>query len=109
MILFFFFMQKTAYEMRMSDWSSDVCSSDLATGVDAARDIQVELAHFEQVVQVVEAALDGFGHRDRHGIGQRAVIARSEARRVGKECVSTCRSRWSHERYKKKSNHKISL
>src|SRR3546814_1613146 len=29
MILFFFFKQKTAYEMRVSDWSSDVCSSDL--------------------------------------------------------------------------------
>src|SRR3546814_10670835 len=30
-IFFFFFKQKTAYEMRISDWSSDVCSSDLAT------------------------------------------------------------------------------
>src|SRR3546814_20639714 len=30
--LFFFFKQKTAYEMRISDWSSDVCSSDLAAG-----------------------------------------------------------------------------
>src|SRR3546814_15591684 len=30
-ILFFFFKQKTAYEMRISDWSSDVCSSDLGT------------------------------------------------------------------------------
>src|SRR3546814_9146356 len=29
--LFFFFKQKTAYEMRISDWSSDVCSSDLVT------------------------------------------------------------------------------
>src|SRR3546814_4000417 len=29
MIFFFFFKQKTAYEMRISDWSSDVCSSDL--------------------------------------------------------------------------------
>src|SRR3546814_5362524 len=37
---FFFFKQKTAYEMRISDWSSDVCSSDLGQdqhGVDAAR------------------------------------------------------------------------
>src|SRR3546814_6826466 len=31
----FFFKQKTAYEMRISDWSSDVCSSDLAGGVPA--------------------------------------------------------------------------
>src|SRR3546814_6738320 len=30
MLFFFFFKQKTAYEMRISDWSSDVCSSDLA-------------------------------------------------------------------------------
>src|SRR3546814_10294852 len=32
MCVFFFFKQKTAYEMRISDWSSDVCSSDLANG-----------------------------------------------------------------------------
>src|SRR3546814_6555324 len=31
-VLFFFFKQKTAYEMRISDWSSDVCSSDLFQG-----------------------------------------------------------------------------
>src|SRR3546814_8493181 len=31
-VLFFFFKQKTAYEMRISDWSSDVCSSDLRVG-----------------------------------------------------------------------------
>src|SRR3546814_13580469 len=31
--MFFFFKQKTAYEMRISDWSSDVCSSDLIEGV----------------------------------------------------------------------------
>src|SRR3546814_4993442 len=31
-VLFFFFKQKTAYEMRISDWSSDVCSSDLRFG-----------------------------------------------------------------------------
>src|SRR3546814_10358835 len=30
--MFFFFKQKTAYEMRISDWSSDVCSSDLQSG-----------------------------------------------------------------------------
>src|SRR3546814_4508713 len=31
MVLFFFFKQRTAYEVRISDWSSDVCSSDLRT------------------------------------------------------------------------------
>src|SRR3546814_10874480 len=35
MIAFFFFKQKTAYEMRISDWSPDVCSSDLLTETDA--------------------------------------------------------------------------
>src|SRR3546814_10578941 len=33
LFLFFFFKQKTAYEMRISDWSSDVCSSDLSAGL----------------------------------------------------------------------------
>src|SRR3546814_7731818 len=33
---FFFFKQKTAYEMRISDWSSDVCSSDLAASLTAS-------------------------------------------------------------------------
>src|SRR3546814_8950361 len=37
MFLFFFFKQKTAYEMRISDWSSDVCSSDLSGAVTADR------------------------------------------------------------------------
>src|SRR3546814_10174625 len=37
--LIFFFKQKTAYEMRISDWSSDVCSSDLTAGSTAATDL----------------------------------------------------------------------
>src|SRR3546814_6771044 len=37
LFLFFFFKQKTAYEMRISDWSSDVCSSDLASRVSSRR------------------------------------------------------------------------
>src|SRR3546814_10842826 len=78
---FFFFKQKTAYEMRISDGSSDVCSSDLierAIEPDRRRaDSGLERGHIE------EAA--------RHAL----AIGRSEERRVGKECVSTCRSRWS--------------
>src|SRR3546814_7193847 len=75
-VLFFFFKQKTAYEMRISDWSSDVCSSDLC------REWQV----FGQ-----EAAFKVQDNR------QWAIPLeqRSEERRVGQECVSTCRSRWS--------------
>src|SRR3546814_6481939 len=40
MLLFFFFKQKTGYEMRMSDWSSDVCSSDLFAEADLMCDVR---------------------------------------------------------------------
>src|SRR3546814_21160759 len=42
---FFFFKQKTAYEMRISDWSSDVCSSDLITGEPPAFCAGADLSH----------------------------------------------------------------
>src|SRR3546814_1608435 len=51
---FFFFKQKTAYEMRISDWSSDVCSSDL---VAAGADALVEAAR--RPVDLVMAAIVG--------------------------------------------------
>src|SRR3546814_9144285 len=76
--LFFFFKQKTAYEMRISDWSSDVCSSDLQHSLGAGF-----VKHAAQAV-----AGDAWP-------GQQGDPQRSEERRVGKECVSTCRSRWS--------------
>src|SRR3546814_5997789 len=79
-MFFFFFKQKTAYEMRISDWSSDVCSSDLLTvadggeagGIGAQRNQMV--AHYicpaiaeGQVVlaraALVRKAFDGQGHR----------------------------------------------
>src|SRR3546814_10511040 len=83
--LFCFFKQKTAYEMRISDWSSDVCSSDLVGAFQRAGADRAE-----------QAAIAGAQHRRTAGIGGGPVgVARSEARRVGKECVSTCRSRWS--------------
>src|SRR3546814_3986770 len=80
LFLFFFFKQKTAYEMRISDWSSDVCSSDLQSRlVSLIRSPVIGLA-------TANAALRGGGSS---GVAAR----RSEERRVGKECVSTCRSR----------------
>src|SRR3546814_20310472 len=44
-LLFFFFKQKTAYEMRISDWSSDVCSSDLPFFVGPVRRVRGALPH----------------------------------------------------------------
>src|SRR3546814_7751529 len=92
--LFFFFKQKTAYEMRISDWSSDVCSSDLQTG--ACHDLQRPARRQGQ------SALPrppGQPHRPLDAQmpagADRQYAARSEERRVGNECVSTCRSRGS--------------
>src|SRR3546814_7067140 len=85
LVLFFFFKQKTAYEMRISDWSSDVCSSDLQRMHAVAR-------HRAEAGLVADHAAIG-GRADHRTDGLAAE--RSEERRVGKECVSTCRSRWS--------------
>src|SRR3546814_12861785 len=95
LIFFFFFKQKTAYEMRISDCSSDVCSSDLARG--GARDQRVRHPRPGRGPGGVGPGRDherGAGGAERHA-------GRSEERRVGKECVSTCRSRWSPYHYKK--------
>src|SRR3546814_15577626 len=104
--------------MRISDWSSDVCSSDLSDAGDI--NIADEVARMQskvdrllrstyerltpaQKVQVarhpnrpqfsdyVAALIDDFTPL----AGDRAFAERSEERRVGKECVSTCRSRGS--------------
>src|SRR3546814_7513524 len=88
----FFFKQKTAYEMRISDWSSDVCSSDLAI----FRAFCLVLVRVEFTRQFAIGTLDLLS-RSRAGDTENLVVVlvRSEERRVGKECVSTCRSRWS--------------
>src|SRR3546814_2049869 len=44
-MFFFFFKQKTAYEMRISDWSSDVCSSDLGIDRNNFYPIRITIAH----------------------------------------------------------------
>src|SRR5213594_4467776 len=83
--VFFFFKQKTAYEISVRDWSSDVCSSDLIG---------------------VESAVVGT-----NGLGFTSTIVcssnvadkvRSEERRVGKECERLCRSWWLPYHLKKK-------
>src|SRR3546814_2548729 len=104
MCVFLFFKQKTAYEVRISDWSSDVCSSDLdrVHQVEHLQDTegaQVEVLA-DQLLDHVVADLAGAegGDRDRGRLGDADGVAdlhfRSEERRVGNECVSTCRSRW---------------
>src|SRR3546814_4360230 len=54
--MFFFFKQKTAYEMRISDWSSDVCSSDLFRLLRQFPDLDPAAAVFEPVRLTVARA-----------------------------------------------------
>src|SRR3546814_3994578 len=89
-LYFFFFKQKTAYEMRISDWSSDVCSSDLL-----ARDRVGKKPLFYTEVDGQWVFGSELQALLQHPALAREVDWRSEERRVGKECVSTCRSRWS--------------
>src|SRR3546814_11378210 len=117
--------------MRIRDWSSDVCSSDLIAGIGEIRDkthvfgllahVDLDLAHRQLVLDRArlhdgEAFAGVYGHElfavaddgeaaDLHQIRDRGELVhalRSEERRVGKECVSTCRSRWSPYHKKKK-------
>src|SRR3546814_9995760 len=109
-MFFFFLEQKTAYEMRISDWSSDVCSSDLVPAAALAAERHPAVADLHR------RGVGGAGHRGgvhrflrlfgRHGepvdvagAGGNATGAcpgaRSGESRVGKECVSTSRSRWA--------------
>src|SRR3546814_6658100 len=82
---FFFFKQKTAYEMRISDWSSDVCSSDLLSitltenGKKKTKLCQTK----HRSSRLFPFTVEDWLHTS------------SEERCVGKECVRTCRSRWS--------------
>src|SRR3546814_2130141 len=94
--VFFFFKQKTAYEMRISDWSSDVCSSDLS----AVGGVLIALVA-TRLSERKSSPARTFGYIRAEILGALfnglflVVMVRSEERRVGKECVSTCRSRWS--------------
>src|SRR3546814_3323154 len=111
MYLFFFFKQKTAYEMRISDWSSDVCSSDLLIVQHMHSPVALipQLAshivaaggkRLRPMLTLASARLCGYEGQRHLGLAAcvefiHTATLRSEERRVGKECVSTCSSRWS--------------
>src|SRR3546814_21130295 len=112
-ICFFFFKQKTAYEMRISDWSSDVCSSDLPAIMSRQQSADEPgppvPAMSPPAAAPAPSAKPDSGNAFLGNLSSYAPIYavygpgtnRSEERRVGKECVSTCRSRWSPYHYKK--------
>src|SRR3546814_16033064 len=105
--------------MRISDWSSDVCSSDLSKlSVRYIRSSEKYMKRWGTLALIVvvlvvvvggikawsiHSMIEGFKAQ---GIQKEAVstykVSRSEERRVGKECVSTCRYRWSPYHKKKK-------
>src|SRR3546814_2657233 len=108
MFFLFCFKQKTAYEMRISDWSSDVFSSDLITihyagaftgygpliaGPEGLSYFTIRSIH-EEGANILPHAASQMLKGPRRG-GQAGPLVRSEERRVGKECVSQGRSRWS--------------
>src|SRR3546814_4984003 len=98
-----FVKQKTADEMRSSDWSSDVCSSDLLIGAQIGGAVKNGLAIACGIVIGRRLGDNARAALITRGLAEMARLAealgarretRSEERRVGKACVSTCRSRW---------------
>src|SRR3546814_18361222 len=96
--------------MRISDWSSDVCSSDLFIAGEGFRVPLYSEAELRDLfglnrllllAAVGKAGLPRDGNQNMGDIADRSsrlflrLASRSEERRVGKGCVSTCRSRWS--------------
>src|SRR3546814_15956102 len=94
--------------MRISDWSSDVCSSDLklrrlglAEEIASGRwrladDLEPVLRRMGERGDIIKTMHREMAREGRaRAASDYAIYDRSEERRVGKECVSTCRSRWS--------------
>src|SRR3546814_10835383 len=98
----FFFKQKTAYEVRISDWSSDVCSSDLRvvgygawTVSQAAPPPKPDVKSDPASADKKPAATTTRVSAAKPATKSAATPRCTEERRVGKECVRTCRSRRS--------------
>src|SRR3546814_4815609 len=109
----FVFEQKTAYEMRISDWSSDVCSSDLIVADVLGRPVVIPDNSESTSVGCAMLAAVGAGlfsnlddasamasgprqqiEPDLRHTAAYEDLSKTEGRRVGKECVSTSRTRW---------------
>src|SRR3546814_11557869 len=93
--------------MRISDWSSDVCSSDLLADPQDTVEYWRARCRSAGLGGLHVAGMETFGFADPRPAGFDSAVeffphGRSEERRVGKECVSTCRSRWSPSHSKKK-------
>src|SRR3546814_20177215 len=108
--------------MRISDWSSDVCSSDLLRETRPTEVYNLAAQSFVQTsfnqpvltgeitglgvtrlldaIRIVDPSIRFYQASSREMFGK---VQRSEERRVGKECVRTCRSRWSLYHSKKKT------
>src|SRR3546814_13661851 len=86
--LFFFFKQKTAYEMRISDWSSDVCSSDLHLRPDPAdqrlRRLATRDIHLVEQLCLLGELIHHLADLGRHGIDRELE---REAARVVRGCI----------------------
>src|SRR3546814_13190587 len=102
--------------MRISDWSSDVCSSDLHDYIGPSNRGRRSMSSYMPTLKQLQylVALKEHGHfgkaadscfvtqstlsagiRELESLIGITLVERSEERRVGKECVSTCRYRWS--------------
>src|SRR3546814_12784219 len=97
--------------MRISDWSSDVCSSDLGLHPLAVEDAvhahqRPKLERYDNTLFLVLKTVSYIEHDSmahvREIVETGEIMVRSEERRVGEECVSTCRARWSPCYIKKK-------
>src|SRR3546814_1642096 len=82
-IIFFFFKQKTAYEMRISDWSSDVCSSDLDFAGLGRDQRNLAVRHGRRMAAIDERGIepgDGVRHRGRVVCNLQQQIGRASCR-----------------------------
>src|SRR3546814_9603603 len=96
LLLLFFFKHKTAYDMRISDWSSDVCSSDLAQALLAPLKVRDDANDWYTLGPPSQIAL-GASHvvLMRKDPPVDPAYVRTEERSVGKECASKGRSLWA--------------